>query len=76
MTLNNTERNRRRIYHAPYAEMIVCEEEECLLDTVSGLGEDPGGGGGNQEFAKGFEGIWEEGDYAGGSDGVNNIFGN
>ena len=68
--------NIRRKYHAPYAEMIVCEEEECLLDTVSGLGEDPGGGGGNQEFAKGFDGIWEEGDYAGGSDGVNNIFGN
>ena len=74
MTLKNTDRNRRRKYLAPYAEMIVCEEEECLLDTVSGLGQDPGGGGDNQEFAKGFGGIWEEGNYAGESDGVGYIF--
>lgn len=77
MTLKNTDRNRRK-YHAPYAEMIVCEQEDCLLDTVSGAGEDPigGGGGGNEEFAKGIGGIWEEGDYAGGSDGVTNVFDN
>ena len=69
--------NIRRKYHAPYAEMIVCEQEECLLDTVSGAGEDPiGGGGGNEEFAKGIGGIWEEGDFAGGSDGVTNVFDN
>lgn len=74
MTLKNTDRNRRRKYLAPYAEMIVCEEEECLLDTVSGLGQDPGGGGDNQEFAKGFGGIWEEGNYAEESDGIGNIF--
>jgi hypothetical protein len=77
MTLKNTDRNRRRKYLAPYAEMIVCEEEECLLDTVSGAGEDPiGGGDGNEEFAKGIGGIWEEGDFAGGSDGVTNVFDN
>jgi hypothetical protein len=57
--------------------MIVCEQEECPLDTVSGAGEDPiGGGGGNEEFAKGIGGIWEEGDFAGGSDGVTNVFDN
>ena len=74
MTLNNTERNRRRIYHAPYAEMIVCEEEECLLDAVSGLGEDPGGSGDDPAFAKGIGSIWEEGGSSGGSDGISNIF--
>ena len=73
MTLKTT--NIRKQYFVPYAEMIECEEKECLLDTVSGAGEDPiGGGGGNEEFAKGIGGIWE-GDYAG-SDGVSNIFDN
>ena len=53
MTLKTT--NIRKQYFVPYAEMIECEEKECLLDTVSGFGEDPIGGGGNEEFAKG---IW------------------
>ena len=73
MTLKIT--NIRKKYIAPYADMIVCEEKECLLDTVSGFGQDPGGGGDNPEFAKGFGGIWDGGDYAG-SDEVNNIFDN
>ena len=73
MTLKIT--NIKRKYHAPYAEMIVCEEEECLLDTASGHNQDPGGGGDNPEFAKGIS-VWDDGDYAGGADGVNNIFGN
>ena len=72
MTLKTT--NIRKQYFVPYAEMIECEEKECLLDTVSGFGEDPIGGGGNEEFANGYGGIWE-GDYAG-SDGVSNIFDN
>ena len=67
----------RKRYIAPYAEMIVCDNDECMLDMVSGLGEDPGGGGGDDPvFSKGVGGIWEEGDYAGGSDEVTNIFEN
>ena len=50
MTLKTT--NIRKQYFVPYAEMIECEEKECLLDTVSGFGEDPISGGGNEEFAK------------------------
>ena len=73
MTLKIT--NIRRHYIAPYAEMIVCDSDECVLDTVSAIGENPGGNGGNEEFAKGMGGIWDEGSYAGGSDGFNNIFG-
>ena len=46
-----------------------------MLDTVSAIGENPGGNGGNEEFAKSMGGIWDEGGYAGGSDGFNNIFG-
>ena len=68
--------NIRKRYIAPYAEMVVCDDEECMINTVSGLGEDPGGGGDNPVFSKGVGGIWEEGDYAGGSDGVTNIFEN
>ena len=73
MTLKIT--NIRRHYVAPYAEMVVCDDE-CMINTVSGFGEDPGGGGDNPVFSKGVGGIWEEGDYAGGSDGVTNIFDN
>ena len=73
MTLKIT--NIRKRYFAPYAEMLVCDDDECMLDTVSGLGEDPGGGGGDPAFAKDMGGIWDEGSYAGGSDGFNNIFG-
>ena len=73
MTLKIT--NIRKRYVAPYAEMVVCDDE-CMINTVSGFGEDPGGGGDNPVFSKGVGGIWEEGDYAGGSDEVNNIFGN
>lgn len=73
MTLKIT--NIRKRYVAPYAEMVVCDDE-CMINTVSGFGEDPGGGGDNPVFSKGVEGIWEEGDYAGGSDGVTNIFDN
>ena len=68
--------NIRKRYIAPYAEMVVCDDEECMINTVSGLGEDPGGGGDNPVFSKGVGGIWEEGDYAGGSDGVTNFFDN
>ena len=68
--------NIRKRYIAPYAEMVVCDDEECMINTVSGLGEDPGGGGDNPVFSKGVGGIWEEGDYAGGTDGVTNIFEN
>ena len=73
MTLKIT--NIRTRYVAPYAEMVVCDDE-CMINTVSGFGEDPGGGGDNPVFSKGVGGIWEEGDYAGGSDGVTNIFDN
>ncbi len=74
MTLKIT--NIRKRYIAPYAEMIVCDSEECVLDSVSGLGEDPGGGGDNPAFAKGIGSIWDDGGNAGGSDGVTNIFEN
>jgi len=74
MTLKIT--NIRKRYIAPYAEMVVCEDDECMINTVSGLGEDPGGGGDNPVFSKGVGGIWEEGDYAGESDGVANFFDN
>ena len=74
MTLKIT--NIRKRYIAPYAEKVVCDDEECMINTVSGLGEDPGGGGDNPVFSKGVGGIWEEGDYAGGSDEVTNIFEN
>ena len=74
MTLKIT--NIRKRYFAPYAEMLVCDDDECMINTVSGLGEDPGGGGDNPVFSKGVGGIWEEGDYAGGSDEVTNIFEN
>lgn len=73
MTLKIT--NIRKRYVAPYAEMVVCDDE-CMINTVSGFGEDPGGGGDNPVFSKGVGDIWEEGDYAGGSDGVTNIFDN
>ena len=66
----------RKRYIAPYAEMVVCDDDECMLDTVSGLGEDPGGNGGDPAFAKGTGGIWDDGGNTGGSDGVSNIFGN
>lgn len=74
MTLKIT--NIRKRYIAPYAEMVVCDDDECMINTVSGLGEDPGGGGDNPVFSKGVGGIWEEGDYAGESDEVTNIFEN
>lgn len=74
MTLKIT--NIRKRYVAPYAEMVVCDDDECMINTVSGIGEDPGGGGDNPVFSKGVGGIWEEGDYAGGSDEVTNIFDN
>ena len=74
MTLKIT--NIRKCYVAPYAEMVVCDDDECMINTVSGIGEDPGGGGDNPVFSKGVGGILEEGDYAGGSDEVTNIFDN
>ena len=74
MTLKIT--NIRKCYVAPYAEMVVCDDDECMINTVSGIGEDPGGGGDIPVFSKGVGGIWEEGDYAGGSDEVTNIFDN
>lgn len=55
MTLKIT--NIRKRYIAPYAEMVVCDDEECMINTVSGLGEDPGGGGDNPVFSKGVGGI-------------------
>lgn len=73
MTLKIT--NIRKRYVAPYAEMVACDNDECMLDAISTIGEDPGGGGDNPEFAKGMNGIWDDGGNAGESDGINNIFG-
>ena len=35
MTLKIT--NIRKRYIAPYAEMVVCEDDDCMINTVSGL---------------------------------------
>ena len=65
MTLKIT--NIRKRYVAPYAEMVACDNDECMLDAISTIGDNP-------EFAKGMNGIWDDGGNAGESDGINNIF--
>lgn len=65
--------NIKKSYYAPYAEVIWCTEEDCLLDTVSAIGEDSGGGGSNEEFAKGMS-FWDEGYEADITEDVSTIF--
>lgn len=72
MALKTT--NKRKLYHAPYAEMIECAEEDSLLDAVSVSGPDSEAGGENIEFSKRTS-IWDEG-VAFESDGVSNVFDN
>lgn len=67
--------NIKKEYHSPYAEMIWCTEDEGILDTVSAYGQDPGGGGDNNEFAKGaYIDIWDDVNTVGENDVAATIF--